>query len=131
MEFTIGNKDEYITFLILKKIEDENPYLNEYEMIISGQNNFFKFEKRVYAFERVMKEFYEKLCVCYNELKGEVDIKEFSYDKDFSLKIEFVKTGHIEVFAMIKDIESLNKCEINFYTDQSYINLNDLKNILL
>ena len=121
--FTITNGFEYISF----EVNDHFPISDSqswesYFLRVKGVSDFISYDKIIDADGLRLKEFYSKLKDCYEALQGTCEMKKFSYDADFSIKLVFDRLGGVQVTASIISLHrNYNNCNIEFYTDQTFI----------
>ena len=120
---TIGNGTEYISLEVTRHfpVSDNQPW-EAYFLRVSGKCSFLSFDlDPVGAHKTELEKWYHKLKACYDALSDECVVERFGYNENFSLRLRFEKTGRVAVTAVIADPTVENKCEIRFYTDQTFI----------
>ncbi|MBP5242204.1 MAG: hypothetical protein J6Z36_00755 [Clostridia bacterium] len=127
--FSISNGNEFISFEIEKHFEISKTQPWEcYFLNVKAKSGFISINRTVEAHKQAMVTLYEKLKKCYERVSGTVDAERFSFEEDFSLKIQFDNWGHVNVTAFLTDHFG-NDCHLSFQTDQTFIpqTLNGMK----
>lgn len=118
-----NDENYYIDFKILKILDEEYHLGGKcIEIMIDAKVSFLTANFCTYTSTVVLKNLYNKLLTCYEISAGLTSIKEFNYENDITLSFYFSNLGHAKVNMTIKsNDEHDNKCEMCFYTDQTFI----------
>ena len=127
--FKIDNLNNFVKFELLEFSNE----CQEFKFLVNIEcGSFIIKDKIVYVYKQELVNFYNQLEQCYDKVSGEV-ISEFEYDEDIKLKLTFAPNGGVAVNCNIFDYgANINKCFVEFETDQTFIksSLEQIKIIL-